>query len=593
MRTFTKESLELLRQRIDLAEVVSGYVDLKRAGSSYKGLCPFHEEKTPSFVIQSGDTHYHCFGCGAHGDAVEFLMVSQRFSFVEAIEALAEKFGVHLEWTDAKEVYKGPNKALLKAALEKTALFCHYYLLHTPEGHFALNYLYERGMDLEFLQTFQIGLAPKNPFLLTRALKAEDVDGQVLEEAGLSKALSQGRPLAFFQERIMIPIRDALGSIVGFSARKFQEETFGPKYINTPETALFKKSKVLFGLSYSRRRIAKERRAIIVEGQFDALRLIFEGFSITVAGQGTAFTESHMRELLQLGVKRVYLALDPDKAGEEAAIKIGDLFQKEGVEVLVVEFPLGKDPDRFLKEEGSAEFNRLLVQSLDFLSFLVKSYSKSIDQSSPSGKNELVKLLVKKIHAWEQPVLVEESLKRLADLTRVSEETIASLHSPSPMLKTALLMPQGMVDADKILEGDLLRWLFLVADSGPRFGLIAGRNLTLESFKNPICRKFYSHYLEAIEKKASLDLLSLAVDLDDSAEQAFIFDLFQKKINREKAEELFLESIQKILERNWLQKREEIRLKIQSGALEEAEVLKLAKEFDELKNQKPSVGFPE
>ncbi len=595
MRTFTKESLDLLRQRIDLTEVVAPYVDLKRTGSSSKGLCPFHEEKTPSFVIQSGDTHYHCFGCGAHGDAVEFLMTHEKLTFAEAIETLAEKFGIQLEWTDSKEVYQGPNKSVLKDALEKAAQFCHYYLLHVQEGQKGLSYLYARGMDLDYIRTFQIGFAPKDPFILTRFLKEEGVDAKTLEEAGIIKALSQGRPLSFFQERIMIPIRNALGAVVGFSARKFKEETFGPKYINTPETALFKKSRVLFGLSYSRRRIAKERKAIIVEGQFDALRLIYEGFSITVAGQGTAFTEAHMRELLQLGVKKIYLALDADKAGEEATIKIGDLFQKEGVEVLVVDLPAKKDPDSFLKEEGSHEFNKLLNNSLDFLTFLVKTYSKTLDLNSPAGKNELVKTLVKKVNAWDQPILVEESLKKLAQLTKTSEDTVASLNTPQPLSKSPLfnLNIKGTVDPNKILESDLLRWLFLVSDSGERFGLIAGRNLTLESFKNPLCRKFYSRYLETLEKKSHLDLLSLAVDLDDSTEQAFVFELFQKKINREKAEELFLESIQKILERNWLEKRENVRLKIQSGKFSEDEVLDLAREFDDLKNQKPVIGLPE
>ncbi len=592
MRTFTKDSLDLLRQRINLVEVISPYVDLKRSGSSFKGLCPFHEEKTPSFIINSGDSHYHCFGCGAHGDAVEFLMTHEKLTFVEAIETLAEKFGVQLEWTDSKETYQGPDKSLLKEALEKVANFCHYCLLHTYEGQKALEYLYQRGMDLDYIRTFQIGFAPQSPFLITKFLKEENVTSKVLEEAGIVKAFSQGRPLSFFQDRIMIPIRNALGAVIGFSARKFKEETFGPKYINTPETALFKKSKILFGLSYSRRRIAKDRKAIIVEGQFDALRLIYEGFSITVAGQGTAFTDTHMRELLQLGVKKVYLAMDSDKAGEEANMKIGDMFQKEGVEVLVVELPQGKDPDSFLKEEGANEFNKLLNNSLDFLTFLVKSYSKTLDLNSPSGKNEMVKILVKKVHNWDQPVLIEESLKKLAKLTNTSEETVVSLKMPQKTLKPQILNVKKNIDPDKVLESDLLRWLFLVGDSGERFGLIAGRNLILESFKNPICRKFYARYLEALEKKNSLDLLSLAVDLDDSQEQTFIFELFQKKINREKAEELFLESIQKLLERNWLEKRENIRLKIQSGKFSEEEVLKLAKEFDELKKQKPKVDLP-
>ena len=174
--------------------------------------------------------------------------------------------------------------------------------------------------------------------------------------------------------------------MIGFSGRKTQDEGFGPKYVNTPETVLFKKSHTLYGLSFSRRRIAKEKKAIIVEGQIDALRLIEEGFNLTVAGQGTAFTEDQAKLLLGLGVTEVHLALDGDEAGEQAASKIGHLFQKEGVEVKVATLPTGSDPDTFLKEEGPEAFTTLLEQADDYLSFLIKFLGKGVDLSSPSQK---------------------------------------------------------------------------------------------------------------------------------------------------------------------------------------------------------------
>src|SRR5581483_4197855 len=320
---FTKESLEQLRQRIDLADVLSTHLSLQRSGSSYKALCPFHEEKTPSFIIQKGGSHYHCFGCGAHGDAIAFLMTHVKMGFSEAVESLAERFQVTLEKNEEPLGEKGPSKAHLKQALDLASQLYHYLLLHSADGQVALRYLYERGIDLDFIQKFQVGFAPRQGDILMRYLRAHSIDERIQEIAGLISISQSGRVRDFFCERIIFPIRDALGAVIGFSARKFKEETFGGKYINTPETPLFKKSRVLFGLSYCRSRIAKETKAIIVEGQVDCLRLIHAGFNYTVAGQGTAFGEEHVRELLHLGVKKIYLALDGDSAGQEAAVKIG------------------------------------------------------------------------------------------------------------------------------------------------------------------------------------------------------------------------------------------------------------------------------
>ncbi|MES2122016.1 MAG: DNA primase, partial [Chlamydiota bacterium] len=315
MPHYTKDSLELLRQRIDLAEVLSSHLQMSRAGASFKALCPFHDEKTPSFVVQRGDSHYHCFGCGAHGDAIAFLMSYVKMSFSDAVESLAERFGVALETEEATDKERGPSKAELKKALEHAAALYHYLLLHSDEGRPALNYLYARGLTLDFLQQFQVGYAPNAQDTLMRYLRAKGIEEAIIHEAGLMMITQYGKKRDFFTDRITFPIRDAMGSVIGFSSRKYKEETFGGKYINTPETLLFKKSRVLFGLSYSRTRIAKQKEAIIVEGQIDCLRLIHAGFNYVVAGQGTAFGEDHVRELIHLGVRKVFLAVDGDRAG--------------------------------------------------------------------------------------------------------------------------------------------------------------------------------------------------------------------------------------------------------------------------------------
>ena len=586
MGTFSKESLEQLRSRIDLVEVLNPYLKLHRTGSSYKALCPFHEENTPSFVIQKGDSHYHCFGCGAHGDAIQFLMTHSRMSFVEAVESLADRFHVQLEEVDHKEPSKGPAKALLKEALERACQFYQFCLLHTQEGHGALEYLYRRGIDLEFIRTFALGWAPKTGGLLQKALQEQQIAPHVMEMVGL---LARGRD--FFSDRITIPIRDPIGAVIGFSARKFKPDTFGGKYINTPETPLFKKSKVLFGLNFSRKTIAKERRALIVEGQIDALRLIHAGFPWTVAGQGTAFGGEQVKELLHLGVRQVYLALDGDTAGQEAAMKIGHLFQKEGVEALVVPLPERSDPDLLLQEKGPEVWKKFLDGSIDYIPFLVQKLSQSINIHSPAGKNELVQTIAKQIREWDHPLMVHESLRKLARLTQTPESMLESAVRRS--LPISMQRPESLgatdIDPDRILEADLLRWLFLMGESCPALLPLAEINLKPEHFRLSLSRLLFEKYCWAAKEGRPRDLLALAIDLDQEESQQFLTEVLQKKINRERALICFTETVQKILERHWMLQREEIKLKIYSGQCSEEEVLTLAKRFDELKRCRPEV----
>lgn len=589
MGTFSRESLELLRSRIDLIEVLSPYVKLQRSGAAYKALCPFHDEKSPSLIIQRGDSHYHCFGCGAHGDAIQFLMTHLRMSFAEAVESLADRFHVQLEEVQDDQRPKGPSKSALKDVLERACRFYHFVLLHTLEGHIALEYLYNRGIDLEFIKTFQLGLAPKASQLFLKAMWEQKISNALLEEAGL---LSKGRE--FFSDRITIPIRDAIGSVIGFSSRKFKADTFGGKYINTPETPLFKKSKVLFGLSYSRKQIAKDRRALIVEGQIDALRLIHSGFNWTVAGQGTAFGEEQAKELIHLGVRQVYLALDGDTAGQEAAVKIGNIFQKEGIEAFVVPLPEQSDPDVLLQEKGPEEWQKRLDTSVDYLSFLVNHFSKSLNMQSPAGKNELVQTIAKRIREWDHPLMVHESLRKLARLTQTPESIIGAPEENPPQvyIKRSASVTFTEIDPDRILEADLLRWLFLMGESCPSLLTIAEANLRVEHFRLVASRSLFEKYLTAAKENKPRDLLSLAIDLEATEQQLFMAEILQKRVNREKAVACFIETVQKILERHWMHQREEIKLKIYSGQCSETEVLDLARQFDQIKKIRPQAVVP-
>ncbi|MBA3721013.1 MAG: DNA primase [Parachlamydiaceae bacterium] len=592
MPIFNKESLEALRQRVDLVEVLSTYLEFKRTGASYKALCPFHDEKTPSFLIHKGDTHYHCFGCGAHGDAIQFLMAHQKMTFLEAVENLAQRFQVHLEKADDSEEKKGPSKALMKEALEAACRFYQFCLLHTDEGHEALQYLYSRGIDIEFINAFRIGLAPKTPKIFRSAMDAKSIRQEILIAAGLLNVGRDDQVRDFFSDRIMFPIHHHTGYIIGFSGRKYKEETFGGKYVNTAETDLFKKSRTLFGFNYSRRRIAKERKAIIVEGQIDALRLIQAGFNITVAGQGTAFGDGHVKELVALGINQVYLAFDSDIAGQEATSKVGQLFQKEGLEVRVVQLPPKSDPDEFMREKGPEAFMQLLNESSDYLTFLIKHMSREMNMDSPAAKNEMIQRIIKLIREWDHPVMVHETLRKLAHLMRLPEDMIGVGQEaiPNVYVKKSASIGTQTIDPDRIIETDLLRWLLLVGQDQTRLVDIVRKNLTEHDFQVTICQKIYKTYKDNYENQRPCDLLTLAIDLDDAEGQLVMSDLLQKKVNKERAEQQILETIQKILDRNWMYKREEIKIKIQSGQCSDDEVNDLAKIFDEIRRNQPQVN---
>jgi DNA primase len=513
-----------------------------------------------------------------------------RMGFSEAVEHLAERFHVPLV-TTSEPLTKGPSKAKLKEILEEACRFYHFLLLYSEEGHEALSYLYSRGIDLSFIQRFELGYAPKQRDSLWNFACEKNLSEELLEEAGLIKRGERRSSYDFFSDRILIPIRDAMGSVIAFSGRKFRETTGGGKYVNTPETILFKKSHVLFGLSYSRKRIAKEKKAIIVEGQFDAFRLIDMGFDFTVAGQGTAFGEGHVQELIHLGVQEVNLALDSDRAGQEAACKIGDLFQRKGIGVYVMSMPPGSDPDSFLKENGPIAFEHLLKNSKDYLSFVFTLRSKEIDLTNPALKSALIEELAKQIRAWNHPVMVFESLRELAKLANVPQETLGTFSlPPSVIIKKAARVGGPMrVDPDRVLEIDLLRWVLLAGPEQEQILKLIERNVSHGILRDPFCRKIFEVCMKEREQGRSVDLLRLGGLFEEKEDPQFISEILQKKINLLKTMEGCKETIKAILERIWLSEMESIKLKIQSGTLSDEEAFESARCYAQIRKTPPKI----
>lgn len=565
---FTKESLDALKEKIDLVEVVQRHLDLKRAGSAYKACCPFHQEKTPSFVIQKGDSHYHCYGCQAHGDAIQFLMHHLTLTFREAIEQLAEQFQVPLVEAEHASEERGISKSVLKEALATATRFFHEYLVGSLEGREPLRYLFRRGITIDFIRRFQVGFAPAQPAPFQRAMAEAKVGERVLVEVGL---VSEASRLPFFRNRILFPVCEASGPVVGFSGRKIHEETFGGKYINSTETPLFKKSRLLFGLNYSRRRIAKERRVIFVEGQIDCLRLIESGLDLTVAALGTACGEGHVALMKQLGVRHAYLLFDGDKAGQAAASKAGDLLQREGIEVSVGRLPSEWDPDAFIRKYGIEKVVEVLEKAESYLTFQVGFLSQEVSLDSPAGKSEIVKTLKQQVEGWQDPVMVHESVRKLASLLHIPEATLGIVEptsSPPPLLTRGRVSAVG-IDPHRIMERDLLHWLILMR---ARFLPTAKEYLREAHFWVPSCRLLF----QRIMQEEVSDFMDLASDFSDID---LLDEMMQKKVNRERADTHFLESIQKLLDRQWMEERAAIRREMAAKAASGEEIGELVRAF--------------
>ena len=581
---FAKESLDQLRQRVDLVEFLSAYIPLKRMGGSYKGCCPFHEEKTPSFIVQRGDRHYHCYGCGAHGDAIAFLMQHLRLSFHDAVETLAQRYQVVLQREHHQEPQDAPKRRL-KELMEAAARLSHYCLLHSEEGRAPLQYLFERGLDLKFLRSFGVGYW-SNRGVMRGLLEQTGATPEELQAAGL--LTSQQRE--FFRERITFPIRNALGEVIGFSARKWREETPGGKYVNSPETILFRKSQILFGLSYARRRIARERQVVLVEGQIDALTMIQAGLNITVASQGTAFADGHLRELQQLGVQLVWICFDGDLAGREAAWKVGDVLQKEGIGVRVVQLPEGHDPDLFLRTEGPYNLLKLMEKAPDYLTFVVEELRSKQKLSDPAAKAQALNDLIARVKEWKQPVMVHESLRKLAQLLKIPEHLLGiGMPPPRKSTTTPRNRLQGpVVDARLVLESDLLRWFLVLGGEKPELRAKVFHALPATALHHSTTRRLYEAFQAIQTRQETPDLLAIAGEAGDEEVGPFLDQLLAKRLQLDKADTLLPMTVQKILESNWLASCEAIRQRLSSGEVhDEEEALRLAKQYGELRRAPP------
>ena len=373
-RGITDATIEEIKSRIDLADLIASYgVQVRHAGSSKMASCPFHQDKKPSFSINDAKGFYHCFSCGESGDAIKFVERMEGLSFVEAVKKLAERCGVKIE-----ESYDpaAARRSRLFALMAELAAFYHRCLLKTREGEIARKYLASRDLGAEVQEEYLIGYAPAGAATVLKWAEKYKYTPQEMEEAGVVRLPSRPGDRGYhrFGGRLVFTIRDKQGRVVGFSGRQLVESKNSGKYLNSPETPIFKKSNVLYGFDKAARAIARSPRheVIVCEGQIDCIRLQTCGFPNAVAGQGTAFTEEHVRMLKTLA-EQVALVYDDDAAGHKATVKSARLCLAAGLPVRVVSLPGGDDPDSFLRTHPADEFRAMLDDAESIVSFQVRT----------------------------------------------------------------------------------------------------------------------------------------------------------------------------------------------------------------------------
>lgn len=540
------DKIHEVRERMDIVELVSGYVSLKRSGANHMGLCPFHSEKSPSFSVNAGRQFFHCFGCGVGGDAFSFLMKVEGLSFPDAVRRLAERTGVELEERrlSPEEERRQQEKDRLYRVNEIAASYFHRTLMDDVPGELGRQYLKARGYGRKSAGDYQIGFAPDGWEGLTRHLENEGVNLQDARVLGLIKSGKEGRgDYDMFRRRLMFPIFNLAGRVVAFGGRVLDDSK--PKYINSSESPVYHKSKVLFGLYQARQSMRQAGEAILVEGYFDQLALNRSGFPHAVATCGTALTGEHAK-LLKRYVQRVLLLFDQDAAGRKATFKAMEILQGEGVPTVVVDLAAGEDPDSFLLREGTELFSQRMEQARPTMELFIEETltgaGSSVEGKVRAAKNVAEKLallpseleqdLYLKLLATETGIDLEklrEELDGARERARSAEKKI-SQRLPVRVEATPPEYPQPELPPEEFHQK-------VEEVAGPVWGKAERRLFSLlllvPEARKEICTKGVTEFFQSQEtQEISSRLLELLTDVEDSADEMCLAE-FSEPIQRQ------------------------------------------------------------
>ncbi len=422
---YSDEFIDELKEKVDLVDLISDYLELKKTGNRYKGLCPFHSEKTPSFFVNPDNNFYHCFGCGAGGDSINFVMEIENLTFIESIKMLAERSGMELpDMSDQqREIYK--ERENIFSLNKLAARFYNYLLTDTNMGKKALDYLNDRGFDKDDIKRFNLGFAADEWQLLLNFLKKKNFSIHLIKKAGL---ISEGNNNSYydkFRNRLMFPIFNNRGEVIAFGGRILDsEDSYGPKYLNSPETQIFSKKKNLYGLHLAKESIRKENSCIIMEGYTDVIQAHKNGFENSIASLGTAFTEEQA-ELIKRYAENAYIAYDADTAGNKATLRGLDILNDTGINVKVIELEEGSDPDQLLKNEGSAVFKELIDKAVSLIDFKINMIVKDENLSEPGIRKKVLRSIVELLSGVEDNLEREIYIERAATQTNFKADVLA------------------------------------------------------------------------------------------------------------------------------------------------------------------------
>lgn len=528
---YSDEIIEEVRSKNDIVDVISSYVKLQKKGSSYFGLCPFHNEKSPSFSVSREKQMYYCFGCGAGGNVFTFLMEYENYSFQEALKYLADRAGVELPEAEySKEARERADQKAILLEINKVAAQYFYVQLKSPQGAHALSYLKDRGLSDEMIHSFGLGYSNKYSNDLYQYLKSKGYRDELIVKAGLVTVDERYGVSDKFWNRVMFPIMDSNSRVIGFGGRVMGDAK--PKYLNSPETMIFDKSRNLYGLN--RARSSRKPYILLCEGYMDVISLHQAGFSNAVASLGTALTPGHA-SLIKRYVKEVYLTYDSDEAGTKAALRAMPILKDVGITARIIRMEPYKDPDEFIKHLGAEAFEERIHKARNGFMFGLEVLERDYDLTTPEGKTDFMKEAAKRLTQFDEEIERSNYIEAVAKTYHVGFEELRKL-----VLKMAVQTGLAkQVERPKRLDGKsrekedghvksqkiLLTWL--IEDEGI-FNQIR-RYITPDDFTGELYKKVAALLYEQYEGQ-DVNPARIMNHFTDEEEHREVASLFHTKI---------------------------------------------------------------
>ena len=535
------EKIDDVRNATDIVDLIGAFIKLKKRGKNYVGLCPFHTEKTPSFNVSPERQMYHCFGCGVGGNAITFVMEYEKVSFVEAVRSLAEKSGITLPTGTAEDENVASEQEELYGVCRAAGLFFHQTLTESTDGKLALEYLRHRGFTDETIRTFGLGYAPASWDATVNHFREKDVSMELLAKAGLVRRREDGSYYDYFRGRAMFPVFSTTGRILGFGARKMLEDDPLGKYINSPETAIYNKSRILYGIHQSKEAIRENENAILVEGYADLITVFQSGVKNVVASSGTALTQEQI-QLIGRYAKSVTIVYDADTAGVAAASRGVELIVENGLDVRVVVLPEGEDPDSFVGKHGGEEFRKLVGDAISFIDFIAMRYEAAGKLASPEGQAETVRAIVSIIAKMSDELKQNFYIKHVAEKYKLYESTLHRELEKLPggnrrqqfggkrQTTVARREPEErMAAAAPEISGVERDLIHAMLDGGKNIVRFIFEHMTVDDFTHPRARAIVAHLLHQVEEGEDVNPTTLINNIEDPVQRRLVAEIIFSK----------------------------------------------------------------